>query len=103
MQIVESYEWHFEFLCEKKNEKKVKILSSKPILQVEEIVPLKSLFELSRYLKRLPRYKDSKFPWCLKLAQKLWMGPRVTDLHFFVEMRTMFFQEFRLSLVCSLG
>ena len=32
----------------------------KLIRKIEEIILFKSLFELSRYLNRLPRYKDSK-------------------------------------------
>ena len=50
------------FFVWKNSEEKLKILSSKPILQVEKTIRLKLLFELFRYLKRLPRYKDSKFP-----------------------------------------
>ena len=42
------------------HDKKLKILSSKSTQNTEEATPLKSLFELSRYLDRLPRYKDSK-------------------------------------------
>lgn len=40
--------------------KKFRLL--KIIQKIEETMPFKSLFELSRYLDRLPRYKDSKFP-----------------------------------------
>lgn len=42
-------------------EKEIKILSSKHTLKLEEIIPLKSLFVLSRYLNRLPRYENYKF------------------------------------------
>ena len=42
------------------HDKKLKILSSKSTQNTEEATLLKSLFELSRYLDRLPRYKDSK-------------------------------------------
>lgn len=46
----------------KKCEKKFKILLSKSIKNIEEAMPLKSLFDLSEYLNPLPRYKRSKFP-----------------------------------------
>lgn len=42
--------------------KKLKILWRKFSEKTEESIQLKSLFVLSRYLNRLPRYKDSKFP-----------------------------------------
>lgn len=47
----------------KKHEKRLKILSLKLAqnLSVEKTVPLKSVFDSFRYLKRLPNYKDSKF------------------------------------------
>ena len=61
-----------------------KILSWKSIHEVEETIPLKSVFGSSRYLDRLPRYKDSKCPWRLKTVQRLWMDSRVNDLHIFL-------------------
>lgn len=45
----------------KKHEKRLKILSLKLAQNVEKTVPLKSVFDSFRYLKRLPNYKDSKF------------------------------------------
>ena len=42
-------------------EKEIKILSSKYTPKLEETIPLKSLFVLSRYLNRLPRYENYKF------------------------------------------
>ena len=46
----------------KKREEKLKILGSKPSQGIEKTMPFKSLFDLSRYLDRLPRYKGSKCP-----------------------------------------
>ena len=54
------HEWNLDFSCNE-HEKKLKILSSKSIQEIEEAMPLKSLFDLSRYLNPLPRYKDSKY------------------------------------------
>ena len=47
----------------KKNRKgKLKILAQKLGQKIEETITFKSLFDLSRYLDPLPRYKDPKFP-----------------------------------------
>lgn len=48
----------FKFSCKKRETKFV----SKSTQEVENNVPLNSLFELFRYLNRLPRCKHSKFP-----------------------------------------
>ena len=70
---------------------------------IEKTVPLKSLFVLSRYLNRLPRYHDSKYSYRLRQrAIYEWIHDPVTYI-FFLETRTTFFQESRLPLVCSLG
>lgn len=85
----------------KKHEKKLKILSLKPSQKMEETVPLKLLFVLSRYLNPLLRYKDLKL--IVDNAGIMNYGSRPTDLYFFLEKRTTFFQESCLSLVCNLG
>ena len=50
----------FDFLV-KNMQEKIKILLSKSSQKIEETMPLKSLFVLSRYLNPFPRYNDSKF------------------------------------------
>ena len=53
----------FTFLVKKKktkSEKKQKILLLQRAREIVETTPLKLLFDLSRYLDSLPRYKDSK-------------------------------------------
>lgn len=57
------------FSC-KKHKKKLKILSSKFTQQIEEIMWINPLFDLSWYLNPLSRYKDSK---AFNIAQRLWM------------------------------
>lgn len=47
-------------VCKKKVRE---VLSPKPNQNIEETIPVKLLFGSSRYLDRLARYKDSKFPW----------------------------------------
>ena len=86
---------HASIFHVKKPKKRLIILSSKPSQKIEDTVPLKLLFALSRYLDPLPRYKDLKFSYRVEIAQKLWMGSRPTDLHYFLETRTTFFQESR--------
>ena len=51
----------FNFSCKKNRGEKLKILSSKFTQEIDKSTPLKSLFDLSRYLYRFPRYTDSKF------------------------------------------
>ena len=87
---------NLECNAELNSEERLKIFSSKSSENTEDGVPFNSLFVLSRYLYPLPRYNDSKFN---AKRQKLWMGARPTDLHIFPEMRTLFFQESRLSPV----
>lgn len=60
----------------KKREKKLQISSSKSIQKIEKITSLKSLFDPSRYLNRLLRYNDSKFPQ--RLIQRLCMESSVS-------------------------
>lgn len=52
---------NFNFSCKKNRGEKLKILSSKSTQEIDKSTPLKSLFDLSRYLYRFPRYTDSKF------------------------------------------
>lgn len=52
---------NFNFSCKKNRGEKLKILSSKFTQEIDKSTPLKSLFDLSRYLYRFPRYTDSKF------------------------------------------
>lgn len=51
--------------------KKLKILWRKFSEKREESIQLKSLFVLSRYLNRLPRYEDFKVSVALKMARRL--------------------------------
>ena len=68
--------------------------------KIKKIVMLKSHFVLSRYLNRLPRYKNSKR---LKSNTGIMNGP-ATYIFSWKKMRaTTRFQESRLSLVWSLG
>lgn len=55
---------NFNFSCKKNRGEKLKmreILSSKSTQEIDKNTPLKSLFDLPRYLYRFPRYTDSKF------------------------------------------
>lgn len=52
---------NFNFSCKKNRGEKLKILSSKSTQEIDKSTPLKSLFDLPRYLYRFPRYTDSKF------------------------------------------
>lgn len=59
---------------------------------IQETVPLKSIFVPSRYLQRLWRYKVSKFQSMVK--DSLEITNRPSDLYSFLEMRIItFFQE----------
>ena len=81
----------------------MKIYALKHAQKIEKGVPFKSLFALSRYLNRLPRYKDSNLLAFKTEARRSyeWARHLVTYI-FFLETRTTFFQESRLPLVCTL-
>lgn len=53
-------DFNFDFSC-KKIRGKIKNLIIKICREIEKTMPLNSLFVLSRYLERSPRYKDTKF------------------------------------------
>lgn len=59
--FIENKRNSFIFSCEKRK-KRVAILSSRSIQKIGETVPLKLLFDSSRYLYSLSRYKNLKFP-----------------------------------------
>ena len=97
---------NFNFSCKKNRGEKLKmreILSSKSTQEIDKNTPLKSLFDLPRYLYRFPRYTDSKFVQRLTQRRDYEWARNVLTYTFFLEMRTTFFQESRLSLVWSLG
>lgn len=59
--ITKIHKWNFEFSCKKVWEK-MKNFVTKFIQKIEKIVRLKLLFDSSRYLDPLLRYKGSKYP-----------------------------------------
>lgn len=92
----------FKHLVRDDHRERRKILSWKFTRNAEEIVRSRSIFDSYRYLDRVPRYKQSKFPWYIYIyITRIMNGSALGELlGLFLEMLTTPFQESYYVLLC---